>query len=35
MYINYGGVDKNEASNTGGYIRSKIEEYVATEKTVI
>lgn len=35
MYINYGGVDKNETINTGGYIRSKIEEYVATEKTVI
>lgn len=35
MYINYGGVGKNEVSNTGGYIRSKIEEYIATEKTVI
>lgn len=35
MYIIHGGIDKNDVSNTGGYIRSKINEYLALEKAVI
>ena len=35
MYMLKGGINKNEVENTGGYIRDKINEIIALNKTVI
>lgn len=35
MYILKGGINKNEVKNTGGYIRDKINEIIALNKTII